>query len=265
MNIYDSVAKELKKLNMQISKVQFDLQNNPYREISISQYYSKGKEYSKWQIKDAKSNRWKNLPNSQEHIKIQHANRIYLESLLEDLQSKKTACEIFLNTYSTDNKNAEIILSDPFFQPILASLFENNDPFIQAWLNEPYSSSAGHLESLVYKTMDGHSVRSKSEMIIADGLFRHKIPYRYEQDHFVNYHCHCPEFTILHPIEYEEYFWEHFGLLDDEDYSSKMGRTIADYAAEGFLPMKRLITTFENKAYPLSSADVDEIINRFFS
>lgn len=264
MNIYDSVSKHLKLLNIQITKVYDELKHLPEGSLRISSFYSNGKKYDKWRVFSPSENKLSNLPKSERTLAQKYARRTYLESLLKDLENQQYACELFLKIYPTDSANAEKVLSNAGLAKLLVSLGEENDAIIQVWLSEPFTSSAGYPEALIYETMDGHLVRSKSEMIIADGLFRHKIPYRYEQDHYFNYRNHCTDFTILHPIEYEEYYWEHFGLLDDESYSSKMGITISDYAAEGYMPMKRLITTFENRNHPLASAEVEEIIENFF-
>ena len=73
-------------------------------------------------------------------------------------------------------------------------------------------------------------VRSKSEVIIADTLARHGVPYRYEyplklksgrDGAFRTIH---PDFLCLNVRTRAEFYWEHFGLMDDPDY---LERTLA--------------------------------------
>ena len=68
----------------------------------------------------------------------------------------------------------------------------------------------------------GERVRSKSEKLIADKLYMMDIPYRYE--------CPItlygigkiyPDFTILKVESRKEVILEHFGMMDNPDYSDK--------------------------------------------
>ena len=47
-------------------------------------------------------------------------------------------------------------------------------------MNGQYKCNPSHPENLIHKTMQGHLVRSKSEVIIANTLYMNQIPYRYE-------------------------------------------------------------------------------------
>ena len=79
-----------------------------------------------------------------------------------------------------------------------------------------------------YTSEDGHSVRSKAEMIIDDWLYRHHIPHAYEPI------VHCadqrliPDF-LVHRSDGGEVYVEYWGRLDDPAYQARMRRKIDIY------------------------------------
>lgn len=71
----------------------------------------------------------------------------------------------------------------------------------------------------IHQTLSGVMVRSKSEVIIANILHDNGITFEYEQEL-----CspdgilYSPDFTIT--SNNKTYFWEHLGMLEDEDYAN---------------------------------------------
>lgn len=115
------------------------------------------------------------------------------------------------------------------------------------------------------QTLRGELVRSKSEVFIADSLFRSGIRYKYEQPLMLESGSRVhPDFTILHPATHEQFYWEHFGMMDDEDYRADCLRKISMYWNCGPIPGQRLICTFESARSPMSSAQAEKIIRAYF-
>ena len=71
----------------------------------------------------------------------------------------------------------------------------------------------------LHQTVSGMMVRSKSEVIIANLLSRHEVPFAYEQKLRAGGRVLCPDFTIT--IGDKTYYWEHLGLLDQEQYRQR--------------------------------------------
>ncbi len=93
----------------------------------------------------------------------------------------------------------------------------------------------------IYQTLSGDFVRSKSEVIIANILFQSGIPFFYEKI------LKAPDGTRRDPdftLEWKgkTYYWEHLGLLDDEEYAREWQVKKAWYQAN--FP-GQLITTQE--------------------
>ena len=61
-------------------------------------------------------------------------------------------------------------------------------------------------------TAKGHSVRSKSELLIADALFYHGIRYEYEKELILSGRTIYPDFTIRHPQTGKIFYWEHLEI-----------------------------------------------------
>lgn len=75
-----------------------------------------------------------------------------------------------------------------------------------------------HLLSKIHKTESGIWVRSKSEVIIANILYRSNIDFQYEEKlYYTNTQWKEPDFTIRH--NGKTWYWEHLGLLGDEQYN----------------------------------------------
>ena len=73
-------------------------------------------------------------------------------------------------------------------------------------------------DRLIHRTERGEAVRSKSEVIIADKLYRQKLDYHYEAPLELGGVVKYPDFTIEDDDAGKTYYWEHCGLLTDPAY-----------------------------------------------
>ena len=112
-------------------------------------------------------------------------------------------------------------------------------------------------------------MRSKSEVIIADALLRSGVPYCYEvplklkrigESGNVTFH---PDFLCLNVRTRREFYWEHFGMMDDADYKDNAVGKLNLYAENGFLPGRNLIITMESGVESLDTRVVEKMIKEF--
>ena len=83
-----------------------------------------------------------------------------------------------------------------------------------------YRIKAG--EDIEILTEKGESVKSKSEKIIADKLNMMNIPYCYEVPLYLKGYGYVkPDFKVLNVATRKEYYWEHYGMMDNKDYIIK--------------------------------------------
>ncbi|QDT22025.1 ATP-dependent RecD-like DNA helicase [Gimesia chilikensis] len=102
---------------------------------------------------------------------------------------------------------------------------------VQAWYEE----------GKIHETLSEFVVRSKSEVIITNMLAEREILFRYEEPLFApDGTFYLPDFTIT--LNGEQYFWEHWGRLDQDKYRNHTETKKKWY--EKHFP-GRLIETFE--------------------
>ena len=73
-----------------------------------------------------------------------------------------------------------------------------------------------------------------------------------------------PDFTIRHPKTGQFYYWEHFGLMDDDAYAQNCFFKLQTYQRHKIIPQVQLITTYETKQTPLDSSLVCLLIQHYF-
>ena len=113
-------------------------------------------------------------------------------------------------------------------------------------------------------TEKGEQVRSKSEKIIADKLFMKGIPYVYEQPLYLKgYGYVMPDFKILNVKKRKEFYLEHFGMMDVEEYVRKALRKIETFEKNDIYPGEKLLMTFETSDSPINIKLLDEMVNRY--
>jgi len=144
-------------------------------------------------------------------------------------------------------------------------LVQENVDYISEWQSMlyeglPFSSE----DTSEFYTVKGERVRSKSEVMIADTLYRHNIPYKYEcpitlQNHRKKY----PDFTVLNVRTRREYIWEHLGMMTDSDYVESNLKKLKDYERNGIIQGDKLLLTMESHGCPLSTKNIEKVIETF--
>lgn len=146
----------------------------------------------------------------------------------------------------------------------MTNLFTASKP-VQIWIG---NKSVFLDSNLIYRTERGELVRSKSEWIIADKLHRARIVYQYEQPLILSGVERFPDFTIADDDSGITWYWEHNGLLSNEEYLQRWERKLAAYRKQGILPMAEgggengtLLITEEKEGAGLQADDIDKNIN----
>jgi len=140
---------------------------------------------------------------------------------------------VFITLFSISDQQARLP-GDYFFKPARDS-----------WQFQPYETNPYHPEQRSILTNSGIAVRSKSEMIIANALSFHHVPFRYEALLVLGNELRYPDFTIKLPSVEKPVFWEHFGLADRSDYLKSMAAKVHLYMEYDILPWRDLICTYE--------------------
>lgn len=122
------------------------------------------------------------------------------------------------------------------------------------------SDEVPYAEHLIHRTLKGHMVRSKSELVIANILFQLNIPYEYEQKLELPtvHRLVRPDFRFADPAG-EPILWEHLGMLARDDYRTSWERKREWYKENGFLEGLNLFTTQDDDNGGLDSVSVGQV------
>ena len=177
------------------------------------------------------------------------------------------------------NGTTETVLNSltPLRRALIRPVTLSDSQYAAAWISQKYKGKPFQPDSQKMYTSNGERVRSKSEVLIADTLKRLGVPYRYEfpltlkigdrdqtdtstRSKKITVH---PDFLCLNLRTRQEFIWEHFGRMDDQDYSKKTAKKLRTYSENNIHPGKNLILTVEAVGLPLSSMYIEEIIQTY--
>ena len=139
----------------------------------------------------------------------------------------------------------------------------SDSEYIKIWQNIPFIAKTFFQSDPEFFTPKGLRVRSKSEIIIATVLDKYRIPFRYEFPVTINKKIFYPDFYCLNVRTRKEFIWEHFGIMDNPEYSKNALEKLVLYNESGFFIGKNLITTFEQSNFPLKINQVEQLINQY--
>ncbi len=190
----------------------------------------------------------------------------YDEKVLKQVKKEIHSIESFLKTQEEPERIQAIYLSYPEkSRPFLRPLDVSDEEYAKMWLSISYEKNPYPIEKDGFITDKGDQVRSKSELNIANELFKQHIPYKYEcsfqlKGGAVIY----PDFTILHPHTRKVVYWEHRGMMDDRSYVADAIQRKKDYQLNNIFPGESLILTDETLKMPLGTSEIRRIIAHYF-
>lgn len=153
----------------------------------------------------------------------------------------------------------------PGRQPIVTPIEPTRDQRLRQWKETPYTGLKMATQDGYFETNKGERVRSKSEKILADRFLDLGIAYKYECP-LISRGCTTlyPDFTFYDPAYNREFYWEHFGMMDDPVYAKKTCQKLEEYGWRGIFLGDRLIVTFEMSNRPLNFKYVNQLIAHHF-
>lgn len=153
------------------------------------------------------------------------------------------------------------VKSRPLIKPIALS----DEAYANAWSSYPYTGKSIPGDCFTFRTDKGDLVRSKSELNIANALFKSGVPYRYECPLQLNRQAVIyPDFTVLNKKRRKTYYWEHRGMMDTIEYARHAVKRIKDYHGAGHCLGKDLIITEETSTSPLGTDEIQRVIEEYF-
>jgi hypothetical protein len=201
------------------------------------------------------------LPEEEERFAATLKRKRFLQLSIKRLRISIKAIGVFLKTFIIYDPDEILAKLPAAFRDI--GYKADGSGVSMDWDNAEYEKNELYKDGLVYGTVGGLMVRSKSEAIIAGFLEACNIPFRYEAALKLGERVYYPDFTIMRPRDNKILYWEHFGMMDDEEYVLRAERKLAVYRKYDILPLNQLITTYETAKAPLNVNDIRSIINAF--
>ncbi|MBO4394477.1 MAG: hypothetical protein J5800_09050 [Spirochaetales bacterium] len=198
------------------------------------------------------------------------AQKQYHDKMLCAANAEKTQIERCLNALKSGRGISDIDEVYSSLHKAVSELVvpyeETDDGYAEQWYKK-YSFFASQKIKLnsAHITAKGETVKSKSEIIIADRLYHAGIPYVYElsMSFTDGMRMRYPDFFILNKRTHKEYIWEHQGKMDDKTYCLDSQLKLEEFAENGYILGKNLIFTYEGSSRALSTKYVDMLIKEF--
>ncbi len=192
------------------------------------------------------------------------AQKDYDKKILQSAEKELKAIRSFFDKYPRLNPEEIYGSLHTERQKLIIPIKEDDQHFIKNWESVEYESKGFYSSIPELYTSKGERVRSKSEVIIADLLYKEGIPYRYEYPLYLKeFETVYPDFMVLNVRLRKELYWEHFGMMDDVEYVEKAIHKIRTYEQNGLFVGDNLIITFESKQNPLNQKSARRLIEKY--
>lgn len=255
------LADKLKEINQLIPAAEKAMEKAPEGSLILSHSRGKAQYYHK---KDGQQGKGTYLSKENKKLIMALAQKGYEEIFLNTLKKQKNQIMRIMKTLP-DVDPVEIYTHLPKGRKeLVKSHVLTDEQYIEKWQRVRFVGKTFSADAPVILTERGERVRSKSEKILADKFYAMGIPYRYECPVKVKgYGIVYPDFTLLNVHKRKEYYFEHFGMMDNPEYCQKAILKLEDYAKNGIYPGKNLLLTFETLQSPLNMVVVERILKEF--
>jgi ATP-dependent exoDNAse (exonuclease V) alpha subunit len=146
-----------------------------------------------------------------------------------------------------------------FTRPEKSETARRNTNLFQGAVRET-ATEVPYAHHLIHRTEKGHMVRSKSELVIANMLYRMGVEYEYERL-FEGINLpgkRRPDFSFVDPSG-DLILWEHLGMMTRDDYRRDWERKREWYGKNDFSINKNLFTTEDDEYGGLDSTSVRKV------
>jgi len=261
-----------KELNQLLTRKLRNLKSSPEGRLRIAQAH-RGRKLQYFHMIISGDTKGNYIPHANLALARRLAQKDYDTRLIKELRQEIQALQKYL-----DHTKDGAALSDlytklcPARQQLVTPVTLTDDQYAAQWQTVSWTGLPFSPDSPDYTTARGERVRSKSEVIIADTLARHGIPYRYEFPLELNTgrpgqssspRTIHPDFLCLNVRTRAEFYWEHFGLMDNPDYLDRTLAKLKDFPDIGLFPGKNLLFTMESATCHLSTRNIENLITEF--
>ncbi|HAV90400.1 MAG TPA: hypothetical protein DCW44_03900 [Eubacterium sp.] len=255
----------LKKRRLYLEQLTGKLAKNKYRD-DINLKVEKRNKSSQYIIyKKGKPSEFKYLKKSELDIARKLAQRDYEKQVMKAIVQELKCISKYVNGFP--DKSYEDIYNGLSMgrKAVVTPIVLTDEQYAKAWQEEKFVGKKIQVGTVGFETQKGEIVRSKSEVIIADALYYANIPYHYEKPIKVGDRVIYPDFTVLNVKTRKEYYWEHLGMLDEEEYLNNTILKLELYEQNNIREGENLIISRETRFHPLNTSNVKDKIKHYLN
>jgi len=187
----------------------------------------------------------------------------YDEKMLKQIHQTRSAIDRFLKDYNPYAEEEVYEKMGKGRQELVDPVILPKDEYIERWYREHPGSQNCYYEEGKYVTDRGEKVRSKSEVLLANLFHRKGIPYQYEACLSLHGRDNFPDFLLLNVKKRKTAIWEHFGLVDSEDYVQKNMKKLDEYERAGYQVGVDVLFSMEFEGCPLDVKEAERRLQRW--
>lgn len=270
MHLVDRIKDEIRDLEASIKETSKQANMFPNGRLRVSKYSGSGDYRWRVSVLDESTGKWvrRTIPKSRENEAAEYAMGDFLHTRLKAMKKQLRVLKAMVREYEPACTAMSMARNCEELGRLLSlrikGVMGEWDEITNAWASESYVRCTKYPEYLKYPTMCGIMVRSKSEVIIADLLFKFHIPFRYEPEMIINGRVYYPDFLIMHPITHKLFVWEHFGMMDNPDYIDRnVAGKVENYAHSGWILDLNLIISTETREHPFVEYHAHEKVAKY--
>ena len=256
----DDLEKRLKEIKTIIKKIGMRLEKAPEGTLRISKKWNKNQFYYKTGLYEP----GKYIPKKDRPLAVQLAQKDYDTKLLKVLKEQQKAIESFIEAYDPDAAEQVYEKLSEQRKALVTPEYLSDEEFVRQWLSQPYTRLGFKEDDQEFYTAKGERVRSKSEILIADALLRHDVPYLCEVPVYDNGVIFAaPDFKCLNKRLRKVFYWEHLGKLGEPDYANRNVKKLEKYALAEDFDESSLVLTCETDGHPLNTKVIEAKIRKY--
>ena len=216
------------------------------------------------------------MPREEDALARRLVQKDYDQRALEKAKDELRLIQSFQTTLQKKSTDTAFAALDETRKTLVTPATLTNAQYAERWQKQSYHKSKKYEKNQKMTTENDELVRSKSEVIIANLLKSNNVPYRYEfplvivrtdngevDDGSEDYCEFHPDFYCLNVRTRQKFAWEHFGMMDDEEYAKRAIEKLSLYSANGYFPGKNLIITMESKNSQIQSHEISRVIKEY--
>lgn len=194
----------------------------------------------------------------------QLAQKEYDQEMIETISREIKVIDKLIENNAIENLDKIIYKFPTVKQEYITPIYESRENYAKEWKTNNENADVYMEDGVRFLTKNNESVRSKSEMIIANMFYEYDVPYCYETIiKSGNKIIARPDFKVLNTRTRREYYWEHFGMMDTPEYANKCIKKLEAYEQNGYFVGDKLLISFESSENAINISDVEAKIKKY--